>query len=43
MSGSVNKVIILGRLGSDPEIRYTGTGTPVATLSVATNKTWKNK
>jgi single-strand DNA-binding protein len=43
MSGSVNKVIILGRLGADPELRYTGTGTPVATLSVATNKTWKNK
>ncbi len=43
MSGSVNKVILLGRLGADPEIRYTGTGTPVATLSVATNKSWKNK
>jgi single-strand DNA-binding protein len=40
---SVNKVILLGRLGSDPEIRYTQTGTPVATLSLATNKTWKNK
>ncbi len=43
MSGSVNKVILLGRLGADPEIRYTQTGTPVATLSVATNKYWKNK
>lgn len=43
MSGSVNKVILLGRLGADPEIRYTQTGTPVATLSVATNKSWKNK
>ncbi len=43
MSGSVNKVILLGRLGADPEIRYTQTGTPVATLSLATNKTWKNK
>lgn len=43
MSGSVNKVILLGRLGADPEIRYTQTGTPVATLSLATNKTWKGK
>lgn len=43
MSGSVNKVILLGRLGADPEIRYTQGGTPVATLSVATNKSWKNK
>lgn len=43
MSGSVNKVILLGRLGSDPEIRYTQSGTPVATLSLATNKSWKNK
>ncbi len=43
MSGSVNKVILLGRLGADPEIRYTQTGTPVATLSLATNKSWKGK
>ncbi|MEZ4705082.1 MAG: single-stranded DNA-binding protein [Bdellovibrionota bacterium] len=40
---SVNKVILVGRLGADPEMRYTQSGTPVTTLSVATNEYWKNK
>lgn len=39
----INKVILIGNLGSDPEIRYTGTGTAVATLSVATSRRWKDK
>ena len=41
--GSVNKVIILGRLGFDPEIRYMPSGTTLANLSVATNDYYKNK
>ena len=41
MSGSVNRVIILGNLGQDPEIRHTQDGTAVANLSVATSQTWK--
>ncbi len=39
----VNKVILLGRLGRDPEIRYTADGTPVATFTMATTETRKNK
>jgi len=42
MSG-VNKVIILGRLGQDPEIRYIPDGTAVANISVATSEEWKDK
>ena len=37
---SVNKVILIGRLGSDPEIRYTADGQPVATFRIATNEVW---
>lgn len=37
---SVNKAIIIGNLGSDPDVRTTDSGTRVATLSVATNRTW---
>lgn len=40
--GSINKAIIIGRLGSDPEVRYSATGTPVANISVATNFARKN-
>jgi len=40
---SVNKAIIVGNLGADPELRYTGTGTPVATFNVATTERFKNK
>lgn len=40
---SVNKVIVMGNLGSDPEVRFTQGGQCVATLSIATNERWKNK
>ena len=40
---SVNKVILVGRLGRDPEVRYTADGTPVATFTMATSETRKNK
>jgi single-strand DNA-binding protein len=39
----VNKVILIGRLGADPEMRYTADGTPVATFRIATTETWKNR
>jgi single-strand DNA-binding protein len=42
MSG-VNKVIIVGRLGSDPELKYTGNSQAIARFSVATSEQWKNK
>lgn len=40
---SVNKVILIGRLGADPEIRYTPQGTAVANFNVATNEVWTDK
>ena len=40
---SINKVILVGRLGADPELRYTQGGDAVATLSVATSEKWKDK
>lgn len=40
---SVNKVILLGNLGADPELRYTPSGVPVATFNMATNERWKDK
>ncbi len=43
MSRSVNKAIIIGNLGSDPEIRTTPSGTRVTTLSVATNRRWASR
>jgi single-strand DNA-binding protein len=43
MAGSVNKVILVGNLGKDPEIRTTNDGSRVAQLSVATSETWKDK
>src|SRR5690606_1808876 len=42
MSG-VNKVILIGNLGRDPELRYTQGGTPVASLNIATTRKWRNK
>lgn len=39
----VNKVILIGNLGADPEIRYTQSGTAVATLSLATGRKWKDR
>ncbi len=41
-SRSVNKVMLVGNLGKDPEVRYTGSGVAVATFSVATNESWKD-
>ncbi len=43
MSNGINKVILVGRCGQDPEIRSTADGKQVATLSLATSKTWKDK
>lgn len=43
MAGSVNKVILVGNLGADPEIRRTQDGRPIANLSVATSETWRDK
>ncbi len=40
---SVNKVIIVGNLGRDPEVRYTPNGSAVCNVSVATTRNWKNK
>jgi len=40
---SVNKVILIGNLGKDPEVKYTQSGTAVANLSVATNDVWTDK
>jgi len=43
MAGSVNKVILVGNLGADPEIKRTQDGRPIANLSVATSDTWRDK
>ncbi len=43
MSMSVNKVILLGRLGQNPEVKYTPSGSAVANFSVATNEAWNDK
>ena len=43
MAGSVNKVILIGNLGRDPETRHTQDGTAIVHLSVATSETWKDK
>ena len=40
---SVNKVILIGNLGRDPEVRYTPSGAAVCNVTVATSRTWKNK
>jgi single-strand DNA-binding protein len=42
-SKGVNKAIILGNLGQDPEVRYTQSGDAVATISIATSESWKDK
>ena len=41
MSRGLNKVLIIGHLGRDPEMRYTPSGRPVTTFSVATSRSWK--
>ncbi len=43
MSGSVNKVILVGNLGRDPEVRRMGSGDPVVSFSVATTESWRDK
>jgi single-strand DNA-binding protein len=43
MAGSVNKVILVGNLGKDPEVRRLGNGDPVVSFSVATSENWKDK
>ena len=43
MAGSVNKVILVGNLGRDPEVRRLGSGEPVVNLRVATSESWKDK
>jgi len=43
MAGSVNKVILVGNLGRDPEIRRTQDGRPIANLSIATSENWRDK
>ncbi|VVC76592.1 Single-stranded DNA-binding protein [Aquicella siphonis] len=43
MARGVNKVILIGNLGKDPEIRYTPSGAAIANITVATSETWKDK
>jgi single-strand DNA-binding protein len=43
MAGGINKVILVGNLGRDPEIRYTADGKPIANFSIATSESWTDK
>jgi single-strand DNA-binding protein len=43
MANSVNKVILVGRLGKDPEVKYTQAGVPVARFTLATDESWKDQ
>ena len=43
MAGSVNKVILVGNLGQDPEVRRLGSGDPVVNLRIATSESWRDK
>jgi single-strand DNA-binding protein len=43
MAGSVNKVILVGNLGADPEVRRMGSGEPVVNLRIATSESWRDK
>ncbi len=43
MSRGINKVILVGRLGNDPDVRYTASGSAVTTISVATSESWKDR
>lgn len=43
MAKSLNKVMLIGNLGKDPELRYTPSGVAVATFSIATNESWKDQ
>jgi single-strand DNA-binding protein len=43
MAGGVNKVILIGNLGADPEVKFTGGGQAVANFRIATSESWKDK
>lgn len=43
MARGINKVILVGNLGADPEVKYTAGGTAIGTLSIATSESWKDK
>jgi single-strand DNA-binding protein len=43
MAGSLNKVMLIGNVGRDPEMRYTASGEPVTTFSVAVSRRWKDR
>lgn len=43
MAGSVNKVILIGNLGADPEVRKTSAGKPIVNLRIATSESWKDR
>ena len=43
MARGINKVILIGNLGADPEVRYTPSGSAVASVNIATSETWKDK
>lgn len=43
MARGINKVILIGTLGKDPEVRYSQSGAALASLSIATNESWKDK
>jgi single-strand DNA-binding protein len=43
MAGSVNKVMLIGNLGADPEVRHTQDGRPIVTLRLATSESWRDK
>ncbi len=43
MAGSVNKVILVGNLGKDPEVRHTQDGKPIVNLSIATSESWRDR
>lgn len=43
MAGSINRVILIGNLGADPEVKSTQGGRPVANLSIATSETWRDR
>lgn len=43
MAGSVNKAVLVGNLGQDPDVRKLSSGDPVASLSVATSESWRDK
>ena len=43
MAGSVNKVILIGNLGRDPEVRHTNDGSPIVNLNIATSETWRDR